>query len=167
MRQWLQPLFTGASSTATTPTPQTVPGYSPIPHILAGAVAGGLAAYLTTPLDVVKTLLQTRGVSSCTEIRAVDSMPKAVRLLFKREGLAAFWRGSRARVLAHMPATALSWGVYEYFKWTLSPTISEGKDDSYSPVTSGDDLVKTTSNVSSSSTSSSPNREMVFVASSR
>lgn len=35
-------------------------------QLLAGGVAGGLAAAATTPLDVVKTRLQLEGVSSAT-----------------------------------------------------------------------------------------------------
>jgi hypothetical protein len=79
-----------------------------------------LAALLTTPLDVCKTTLQTRGLSACAEVRACDSALKAARLLYRREGLRAFWRGAKARMLAHMPATAISWSVYEYFKYVLA-----------------------------------------------
>ncbi|KAJ3057247.1 Fe(2+) transporter, partial [Rhizoclosmatium hyalinum] len=34
--------------------------YDPMSHCVAGGLAGGLAAAVTTPLDVIKTLLQTR-----------------------------------------------------------------------------------------------------------
>ena len=95
--------------------------YSPSTHIMAGALAGGLAAATTTPLDVAKTLLQTRGAYlHDPDIRATTTLKQAFRLIYRRHGLLGFSKGMTARVLAHMPATALSWGAYEYFKfaWT-------------------------------------------------
>jgi len=44
-------------------------GYDPVTHCTAGGLAGGLAAAATTPLDVIKTLLQTRGNGADVEIR--------------------------------------------------------------------------------------------------
>src|SRR6266480_3167994 len=35
--------------------------YVPKSHVIAGGLAGAIAAAATTPLDVAKTLLQTRG----------------------------------------------------------------------------------------------------------
>jgi solute carrier family 25 iron transporter 28/37 len=94
--------------------------YSPASHLMAGAVAGAFAALLTTPLDVTKTLLQTRGISSCAEIRRTDSFLRAFALIYRRQGFWGYWRGAKARVIAHMPATAISWSVYEYFKWAFT-----------------------------------------------
>lgn len=98
--------------------------YSPVPHLISGAVAGAAAAFLTTPLDVTKTLLQTRGISSCAEIRQTDSFLRAFILIWRRQGFFGYWRGARARVIAHMPATAISWSVYEYFKWAFTANNS-------------------------------------------
>jgi solute carrier family 25 iron transporter 28/37 len=45
--------------------------YNPTTHMLSGAVAGGVAAAVTTPLDVCRTLLNTQqgtcAVQHCAE----------------------------------------------------------------------------------------------------
>ncbi|KAJ2502992.1 Fe(2+) transporter [Coemansia sp. RSA 1972] len=94
--------------------------YSPITHVAAGGMAGAVAALLTTPIDCCKTLLQTRGASLDSEVRAAGSMRDAVRIIYKRQGLRGFWRGAKPRVIANMPATAISWTTYEYFKWAIA-----------------------------------------------
>lgn len=81
--------------------------YSPWTHVMAGGVAGAVAAALTTPLDVAKTLLQTRGTSSDPEIRKASGMVQAFRIIWQREGMKGFSRGLRPRVLTFMPSNAL------------------------------------------------------------
>lgn len=41
--------------------------YDPKAHLVAGGVAGGLAAAITTPLDCVKTVLNTQQTPLCDE----------------------------------------------------------------------------------------------------
>lgn len=43
--------------------------YDPLTHCVVGGLAGASAAAITTPLDVIKTLLQTRGTSIDSRIR--------------------------------------------------------------------------------------------------
>ncbi|KAF9221337.1 mitochondrial carrier [Gyrodon lividus] len=90
--------------------------YSPLTHIVAGGLAGGVAGGVTTPLDVAKTLLQTRGTSQDPEIRRVGGMKDAFRIIWQRDGLKGFGRGMSPRVLTHMPSNALCWLSYEFFK---------------------------------------------------
>lgn len=45
--------------------------YNPPVHVLAGGAAGAAAAAITTPLDVVKTLLNTQETSSKGMVQAV------------------------------------------------------------------------------------------------
>jgi hypothetical protein len=89
--------------------------YSPAAHALAGGVAGGVAAGATTPLDVAKTLLQTRGTSRDAEIRAARGMADACRIIWQRDGLRGFARGLTPRVVTFMPSNALCWLSYEFF----------------------------------------------------
>ncbi|KAG2230220.1 hypothetical protein INT48_002090 [Thamnidium elegans] len=99
--------------------------YNPKVHMIAGAVAGAVASSVTTPLDVIKTLLQTRGSSSETQIKNATGFKDAASIIYGRYGLRGFFRGFRPRVLTNMPSTAISWSVYEYFKWFLSSDKSD------------------------------------------
>jgi hypothetical protein len=90
--------------------------YDPLTHCLAGAVAGGFAAALTTPMDVIKTMLQTRGNANDPELRSVNSFVAGCKLLYRREGLRGFFKGVRPRVVTTMPSTAICWSAYEASK---------------------------------------------------
>ncbi|WOO79802.1 putative mitochondrial carrierc [Vanrija pseudolonga] len=91
-------------------------GYSPITHVTAGGIAGGIAAAVTTPLDVAKTLLQTRGSSADERIRNARGMGEALRIIVERDGWRGLRRGMVPRVLTVAPSTAISWMSYEFFK---------------------------------------------------
>lgn len=94
--------------------------YSPVTHVVAGGMAGAVGAAVTTPLDVAKTLLQTRGTSHDPEIRSCRGMLHAFRIIWMRDGLRGFSRGLTPRVLTHMPSNALSWLSYEFFSASAS-----------------------------------------------
>jgi solute carrier family 25 (mitochondrial iron transporter), member 28/37 len=83
--------------------------YDPITHCVAGGLAGAFAAGITTPLDVIKTLLQTRGVSQQAEIRNVSGIFNAGRLIKQQFGWSGFMRGWRPRIISTMPSTAICW----------------------------------------------------------
>ncbi|KAI8330973.1 mitochondrial carrier domain-containing protein [Chlamydoabsidia padenii] len=105
-------------------------GYDPSTHVIAGGLAGAVASSLTTPLDVVKTLLQTRGQSHDARIRGATGFLDAATIIKERYGLRGFFRGFRPRVLTHMPSAAISWSVYEYFKWLMRSSSHHGQDQS-------------------------------------
>jgi solute carrier family 25 iron transporter 28/37 len=89
--------------------------YSPVTHIIAGGLSGGIAAGVTTPLDVAKTILQTRGHSQDAEIRGTRGMMDAFRIIWRRDGVKGFTRGISPRILTFMPSNALCWLSYEFF----------------------------------------------------
>ncbi|CAG8554503.1 15147_t:CDS:2 [Cetraspora pellucida] len=99
--------------------------YDPKTHMIAGGLAGAIAAAATTPLDVAKTLLQTRGNSSDHRVRNCSGLLEAFRIIYERNGIRGFVRGLKPRVLSHMPSTAVCWSMYEYFKWT---DLLDGED---------------------------------------
>mmetsp|Transcript_38288 Transcript_38288/g.83293 ORF Transcript_38288/g.83293 Transcript_38288/m.83293 type:complete len:431 (-) Transcript_38288:553-1845(-) len=95
-------------------------------HLLAGGVAGGLAAAVTNPLDVVKTRQQTECAVRCpTKAAALDAgqHPNVYRCLTRiaaREGPGALLKGLVPRVMFHAPAAAICWTTYESLKTYLA-----------------------------------------------
>ncbi|CAI4230996.1 unnamed protein product [Auanema sp. JU1783] len=104
--------------------------YDPQSHLLAGGFAGGLAAAITTPLDCIKTVLNTQQTPE-TEMVVKDNriflkatstyrgVSDAARTIYNQRGYGGFLCGLQARVIFQVPATALSWSVYELFKYVL------------------------------------------------
>ena len=90
--------------------------YTPLANMVAGGVAGGTAAAFTTPLDMVKTRLQTQGVTGIQYAGALD----AIRTIRATEGTSAFLKGIKPRVLFHVPSMAICWSTYESIKYVLS-----------------------------------------------
>ncbi|CAF9907322.1 Fe(2+) transporter [Imshaugia aleurites] len=90
--------------------------YNPTTHMVAGGLAGGLAAALTTPLDVIKTLLQTRGTAKDIELRHAKGMFNAAAIIKRQHGYGGFFRGLQPRILTTVPSTAICWSSYELAK---------------------------------------------------
>lgn len=101
--------------------------YNPSSHMLSGALAGAIAAAATTPLDVCKTLLNTQesgALSSSPPNKGahghISGLAHAFRTVYRLGGLKGFFKGVQARVIYQMPSTAISWSVYEFFKYGLT-----------------------------------------------
>ncbi|XP_029283196.1 mitoferrin-2-like [Cottoperca gobio] len=115
--------------------------YNPSSHVVSGALAGALAAAVTTPLDVCKTLLNTQeaqaihviqaeaataaaavgaATASATSGRHISGLGEAFRTVYRMGGMPAFFKGVQARIIYQMPSTAISWSVYEFFKYIIT-----------------------------------------------
>ena len=94
--------------------------YDPKSHMISGAIAGATAAAATMPLDVCKTLLNTQETCARTHLSYVEGMASAFRTVYEFQGFRGYFRGLQARMIFQMPATALSWSVYEFFKYVLT-----------------------------------------------
>ncbi|KAF2001122.1 asparaginyl-tRNA synthetase [Amniculicola lignicola CBS 123094] len=90
--------------------------YDALTHCTAGGLAGGVAAGITTPLDVIKTLLQTRGSATDAELRNVSGLMEAARIIRRRDGWRGYFRGLKPRIITTMPSTAICWSAYEMAK---------------------------------------------------
>ncbi|KAJ2557845.1 mitochondrial aspartate-glutamate transporter agc1 [Coemansia sp. RSA 1933] len=78
--------------------------------LLAGAIAGMPAAYLTTPADVIKTRLQVVAKKGET---TYTGLTDAARKIYKEEGFKAFFKGGAARVLRSSPQFGTTLMCYE------------------------------------------------------
>lgn len=86
-------------------------------RLWCGAVAGGCAALLTNPIDVVKTRLMTQSRS------IYPSTVGAFRVIYRREGLRAFWTGWQLRLLYTTMGGMLFFGTFEAINTVLLPYI--------------------------------------------
>jgi solute carrier family 25 iron transporter 28/37 len=50
----------------------------------------------------------------------VDGLVQAFRTVYQYQGMSGYFRGMSARVIYQMPSTAISWLVYEFFKYRIS-----------------------------------------------
>lgn len=67
-------------------------------------------------LDVCKTLLNTQEAG----VGETKGLVDAIKKVHKVAGLKGFFKGMQARVLYQMPATAICWSTYEFFKYMLN-----------------------------------------------
>ena len=86
-------------------------------HFLHGAIAGGTAAFVTTPIDVAKTRMMTQYNK---EKIMYTSLPQTIGLIFRSEGLTALWQGWTVRVLFTTVGGVMFFGTFEF----VSPLIS-------------------------------------------
>lgn len=110
--------------------------YNPKTHVVSGAMAGAVAAFVTMPLDVCKTLLNTQEQCARSQVAYITGIKAAFRTVYEFQGVSGFFRGVSARILYQMPATAISWSVYEFFKYFLTSKHKLSTDDGYLSATS-------------------------------
>ncbi|KAH8740205.1 mitochondrial carrier protein [Cryptosporidium ryanae] len=90
--------------------------------VLAG-LSGGLAGFLTNPLDLIKTRLQTQ---TCYTSRLgsntvlYPTVRKTVMDICKKNGIKGMYKGALFRALLIAPSYAICWGTYETVKNALS-----------------------------------------------
>eukprot|EP00096_Caligus_rogercresseyi_P013530 TRINITY_DN6168_c0_g1_i1.p1 TRINITY_DN6168_c0_g1~~TRINITY_DN6168_c0_g1_i1.p1 ORF type:complete len:398 (+),score=96.46 TRINITY_DN6168_c0_g1_i1:136-1194(+) len=104
--------------------------YNPGVHFVAGALAGAVASTVTMPLDVCKTLLNTQEPAVLKRVQAsqIVGLRRAAGLVYSLKGLSGFFQGLQARIVYQMPATAISWSVYEFFKQYLKSRRPDSAD---------------------------------------
>eukprot|EP00898_Chlorokybus_atmophyticus_P003744 jgi/Chlat1/4370/Chrsp29S04520 len=82
-------------------------------QLAAGAIAGAVSAFLTTPMDVIKTKMMTAATAERL------SVSLAARRIIAEEGAAGLMRGASTRSLLIVPDIATMWLVYELLHHAL------------------------------------------------
>mgnify|MGYP006204675527 CR=1 FL=1 len=75
---------------------------------------GGAPGDNLTPVDVVKTRLQTQG-----DIIKYHGILDTSKVIYQNEGYRGFFKGSVPRMMYFAPSAAITWCVYEYCKKIL------------------------------------------------
>jgi solute carrier family 25 folate transporter 32 len=81
-------------------------------NMAAGAVAGGVVTYMTNPLDVVRTRLQTQSMKA--QAYQYTSAWQTIREIVKTEGGRALFKGATPRLAEWVIFSAASAFAYEF-----------------------------------------------------
>ncbi|KAK8795215.1 hypothetical protein WA588_004064 [Blastocystis sp. NMH] len=94
--------------------------------LVSGFFAGALSGFVTCPLDVIKTRIQTQNVEGVIDAsakmvaRKYTGFWQTLTLMLKEEGVRSLFMGVTTRVAQQAPSAALSWTVYESMKRLLA-----------------------------------------------
>ncbi len=88
--------------------PITGMSLNPASVAVCGAISGGIAAGLTTPLDVLKTRIMLAEASNKI------TMPKIIKSIYREGGVKGFLAGFVPRVLWITLGGAIFFGVYDF-----------------------------------------------------
>lgn len=77
--------------------------------VVAGGTARTFAATLISPLEMIRTKMQSRRFS-------YSEIGQAVKKMVKNEGFFSLWKGLNATLLRDVPFSCLYWANYENFK---------------------------------------------------
>jgi Mitochondrial carrier protein len=102
--------------------------------VLCAATAGGLASWLTSPLDMAKLRLQVQRGRQAS-LHPADGMTYSgmwdcLRQTWRTEGVRGWFRGAGARVLHFAPATTVTMTTYEMCRKSIEPRLLQGRNRS-------------------------------------
>ncbi|KAK1652101.1 hypothetical protein QYE76_069906 [Lolium multiflorum] len=86
--------------------------------LVLGGLSGGFSAYLTTPLDVIKTRLQVQGSTT-----RYDGWLDAIKKTWASEGASGLFKGSVPRIIWYIPASAFTFMAVEFLRENFNKKI--------------------------------------------
>ena len=104
--------------------------------LLCGCVAGGVAAALTNPLDVITSRLMVQdGGAAGGGYGAGRGMAGVLAATLRDEGAAALWRGTLPRVAQVAPLSAIAFAVFEGMRgWFASAGFLRGAENPHAGI---------------------------------
>lgn len=90
-------------------------------ELLTGAAAGGLAGTLTTPLDVVKTRMQTQNGTSGVILKS-NSIFSSLKTIYTKQGISGLFSGIAPRFVWTSVQSSVMLLLYQVFLKALSDT---------------------------------------------
>ncbi|KAL7752513.1 hypothetical protein RI367_002047 [Sorochytrium milnesiophthora] len=93
---------------ARTMAPENV-SYAPF---VAGIIARSLAASIVSPVELVRTRMQTKEASG----KSIQEVLSAVRAMTRQRGITYLWRGLSPTLWRDVPFSGIYWYCYESFK---------------------------------------------------
>ena len=94
--------------------------------LTAGGVAGAVARTIVAPLERLKIIFQTQ-VGGAGSAKKYTSIPQALRLIVREEGVRGLFRGNGANVVRIAPASAIQFYAFEVFRDALEVRLGTDK----------------------------------------
>ncbi len=92
-----------------------------INNIIAGSLSGGIAAGITSPIELVKTRLQAKQTDS------ENKTTQIIKQIIKEKGFIGLWNGSTPSIIRSIMLTASQCATYDEFKKNIqSYTLIQG-----------------------------------------
>ncbi|GIQ88781.1 graves disease carrier protein [Kipferlia bialata] len=83
-------------------------------QLLCGGISGGVARTITSPLDVVKIIMQCQ--RGPVETRKYASVGHAFTSIMATSGIKGLWRGNGVALVRMIPYTAIKFAAFERYK---------------------------------------------------
>lgn len=83
-------------------------------HAINGTISGSMAAFITTPIDVVKTQMMTDRTTNPL------TLTETVKMMYKESGFGAFFKGWHVRSLNIAISSVIFFSAYENSKKFLN-----------------------------------------------
>lgn len=97
-------------------------------RVSIGAMTGGIAAYISCPMEVCVVRMSNDNALPQAERRNYTSVVDTASRIVKEEGVAAFWRGSNPFVTRAMLVGVFQVATLDHFKEMFADLLKQRKD---------------------------------------